>query len=258
MDSGLRLSFLLGLLVSALFMKIASILQTSKADRRELVKFILSPLLSVQSWEKSVKTTSKLVREIFFSAIKYSLLLVLSYYLFWKINELFHLPKLVVYYLAVLPALLIGESLGPWLQLIYSISGRVVINHHCSPLLSKNIMEFWSWRWNTWISDWFREVVFRPLRGSPTKAVLVVFIFSGLWHELIINIPAKVFYDLDLIGSMLLYFLIQCIGLIIDRKILNKDQRIARQILAWIIIVGPVPLILNEAILRIVFLWPFE
>ncbi len=258
MDLGLRLSFLMGLVISALAMKAISVSRAPESKRRELFSFAFSPLVSIQSWLEAPKVTSLLLRKTFGAAIKYSLLLLFAYSIFWKLVEVFHPPKLAIPYLAIFPALLLGEAIGPWIQLVYSVSGRIVARHHNSPLVSKNIMEFWGTRWNVWLSDWFREEIFRPLRRSPVQAALGVFIFSGVWHELIINLPAKIFFDLSLVGSMMLYFLFQCLGVVIDRNLLKKDQLVSRRILTWVFVAGPAPLILNEAILRIVFLWPFN
>lgn len=55
------------------------------------------------------------------------------------------------------------------------------------PYFSKNIKEFWQ-RWHISLSTWFKDYLYMPLGGSrfgkfiTIRNVMLVFVFSGLWH----------------------------------------------------------------------------
>ena len=52
------------------------------------------------------------------------------------------------------------------------------------PYLSKSLTEFWR-RWHITLGSWFREYVYIPLGGNRKRHylnLLVVWIFTGLWH----------------------------------------------------------------------------
>ena len=82
-------------------------------------------------------------------------------------------------------------------DIVISISNIIKIpmkENFNSPLLAKNIREFWS-RWHISLSDYFKDVVFSPVVSHLTKAtgikqinhnialgILTVFILVGLWH----------------------------------------------------------------------------
>jgi hypothetical protein len=56
-------------------------------------------------------------------------------------------------------------------------------------------------------------------------------------------------------GSMMVYFLLQGAGLMVERRFLRYAPR-ARVLLVWLVVLGPAPLILNEGLLRALLLWP--
>jgi len=56
-----------------------------------------------------------------------------------------------------------------------------------TPYAARSLQEFWR-RWHMTLSFWFRDYVYKPLGGSRTSeskrwvVVMLVFLFSGLWH----------------------------------------------------------------------------
>jgi len=83
-----------------------------------------------------------------------------------------------------------------------------------NPLRSTSLTEFWGRRWNTAFHELAVEFTFKPLRSiaGATGASLLVFLISGLIHELVISIPAHGGYGLPT-G----YFLIQGLGVAAER-----------------------------------------
>jgi D-alanyl-lipoteichoic acid acyltransferase DltB (MBOAT superfamily) len=83
-----------------------------------------------------------------------------------------------------------------------------------APILSVSTGEFWGARWNTGFHQLVKEMLFAPLRtifGART-AVMVVFLASGLIHELLITVPARGGY-----GLPTLYFLLQGTAVLCER-----------------------------------------
>jgi alginate O-acetyltransferase complex protein AlgI len=88
-----------------------------------------------------------------------------------------------------------------------------------SPLRSASLAEFWNRRWNTAFNTLANQLAFRPLarRLNARRAILAVFLISGLIHELVISVPARGGY-----GLPTLYFLIQGIGVLFERRRRNR------------------------------------
>ena len=84
-----------------------------------------------------------------------------------------------------------------------------------APLRSRTLAEFWGRRWNTGFSIPARRYLMEPIarRIGTTAGLLVVFLVSGLVHELVISVPAKAGY-----GLPTLYFLFQAVGMVWERR----------------------------------------
>ena len=76
---------------------------------------------------------------------------------------------------------------------------------------------------------------------------------SGVLHDLVINVPLYFVTGRKYFGFMTLYFLLQAVGILIERKTRNRGARI---FLLWLFVFGAVPLMVNEGMLRILHLWP--
>jgi D-alanyl-lipoteichoic acid acyltransferase DltB (MBOAT superfamily) len=100
-----------------------------------------------------------------------------------------------------------------------------------TPLRSHSLAEFWGRRWNTAFHELATRFTFRPLRrmvGGP-RATVLVFLLSGLIHELVISVPAHGGYGLPT-G----YFLLQGLGVAGERTRLGRRIGLARGTRGWL------------------------
>lgn len=102
------------------------------------------------------------------------------------------------------------------------------------PLAASSLGEFWGRRWNRGFTDLVTGLLFRPVARltSGRCALLAVFLFSGLVHELVISVPAGGGYGLPT-G----YFLIQGTGVLFERS--RPGRRIAGRGFTFLLTAGP-------------------
>ena len=79
----------------------------------------------------------------------------------------------------------------------------------CNPLAATSLAEFWGARWNRDFNVLARQLVVKPLhrRLGVGRAMLLVFLFSGLIHDLVISLPAGAGF-----GLPTAFFLLQACG----------------------------------------------
>ena len=99
------------------------------------------------------------------------------------------------------------------------------------PILSKTLSEFWGKRWNLGFRQLAHDFVFRPLykRIGVAAAGLLVFVASGLIHDLVISLPARGGYGLPT-G----YFIVQGLGVTLERSRLGRELGLQKGLTAWI------------------------
>lgn len=123
------------------------------------------------------------------------------------------------------------------------------------PLRARSLGEFWGRRWNTGFATLAHEFVFNPLRRriGSIGATFATFLASGLIHDAVISLPARGGY-----GLPTLYFLIQCIGLLIERTRLARRMGLGRGRLGWLftmlVTIAPLPLLFHAGFARRVIL----
>jgi hypothetical protein len=100
-----------------------------------------------------------------------------------------------------------------------------------NPLVSSSLTEFWGRRWNTAFHELAARFTFRPLQPTVgrTIATLVVFLVSGLIHELVISIPARGGYGLPT-G----YFVLQGLGVAGERTRVGRRFGLGRGWRGWL------------------------
>jgi Membrane bound O-acyl transferase family len=102
------------------------------------------------------------------------------------------------------------------------------------PILSETLSEFWGKRWNLGFRQLAHDLIFRPLykRVGVAAAGLLVFLASGLIHDLVISLPARGGYGLPT-G----YFILQGLGVTLERSDLGRRIGLQKGLVAWIFLV---------------------
>jgi hypothetical protein len=175
-------------------------------------------------------------------------------WLYVQLIQNFRPPKILLGYIGAIMLWVVSEvvsSLLPFLGLPWK--KLLPLSHGAMPLLATGLADFWGRRWNIQISEWFHQIIFRPLQNRPVFALFAVFLASGVLHEWVINVPLYIVTGKKYFGLMTLYFLLQAVGILIEHKTRNRGVRI---FLMWLFVFGAAPLIINEGILRILHLWP--
>lgn len=119
------------------------------------------------------------------------------------------------------------------------------------PLTSQSLQEFWGRRWNIAFSEMTSIAIYRPLAKMSSKniALIAAFFFSGILHELAISLPVNNGY-----GMPLLYFLIQGVGQLLEKRINFSNMFIRRSwVMIWLIL--PLPLLFHYHFLNEI-IWP--
>ena len=179
---------------------------------------------------------------------------ICAYWFWWQLLKNFRLPTILICYLGTIIVWLGSEALSALFPFFALPAGRLLPPlHGASPPLARSLSDFWGRRWNRWVSAWFRQIIFRPLQNRPVVALFAVFLTSGVLHDLALNIPLYIVTGRKFFGLMTLYFLLQAVGILIERKTRNPAMRI---VLVWLFVFGAVPLMINEGMFRILHLWP--
>src|SRR6478736_1904063 len=103
-----------------------------------------------------------------------------------------------------------------------------------SPTTATSLADFWGARWNTAFNKLVSDLAFWPLarRANATWAVLGVFAISGITHELAISFPARGGY-----GLPFAYFILQGVGVLIERSKLGQTLGLGRGFRGWLFMV---------------------
>lgn len=166
-------------------------------------------------------------------------------------------------YVLVSPLLLIALSLVLHFGLLSIGAGqwRVMgVNTYLlfrQPAKSMSLTEFWGKRWNLAFIEMTSVAIFRPLRYKIGKqgAMVVAFLFSGVLHELALSVPVNSGY-----GLPMLYFIIQGIVLLIEKKLISTEAAFFKHpvlariwVFTWLVL--PMPLLFHTQFIKLV-VWP--
>ena len=215
------------------------------------VFYISAPCYSPTTWDRSPGFSPERIWPAVRALLFWGVHCALAYGVYWYVVKNFEPSPLQRSYLALLPFYVFSETFAAFLRLVFLPAGRVLCPVHARPLLAPSLAKFWGRCWNRWVSDWLRHLIFAPLLRTPHRAAMAVFVVSGLWHEIVLELPHYLAGHQPAFGSMTLFFLVQGLALLIEPKFVRR-QPLLRRLYAWVAVVGPSPLLFNEA-----FLWTF-
>jgi hypothetical protein len=145
--------------------------------------------------------------------------------------------------------LFLTEAVGSLAELLALVSKRRIYPIHETPIVSQSLGEFWGKRWNRWVQDWLRDVASLVRRRPLFLRLCFIFFCSGLFHEVMFNLPYWLIYQKSFFGTMVLYFLIQAAGLWIDKRFVYRAPAFVQRLYLWAIVLLPSPIFLNTPLL---------
>jgi len=116
------------------------------------------------------------------------------------------------------------------LALVWRLCGVAAEPLMRSPALATSLSAFWSERWNRGFNQLAHDLVFRITfrRFGVAAAILLVFLASGLVHDLVISLPAGAMF-----GLPTMYFMIQGIGVLFERSRRGRRLGLNRGARGW-------------------------
>lgn len=127
------------------------------------------------------------------------------------------------------------------IALLLRANGYAVRRIMNAPLLATSIADFWGKRWNMAFRDLAHSNVFSRLamKFGAATAIVATFFFSGLLHEIVISLPVMRGF-----GGPTLYFVIQALGMLIERRALKSRA------FTLLVVLLPAPLLFHEPLLE--------
>ena len=113
----------------------------------------------------------------------------------------------------------------------FGVNAEPIMN---APFHATSLTEFWGARWNTAFSIPARRLVLLPLArriGLPVAGFLV-FLLSGLLHEVVISLPARAGF-----GLPTLYFVLQGAGVAIERSRVGQSWGLGEGFKGWLFVI---------------------
>jgi len=117
------------------------------------------------------------------------------------------------------------------IALFWQSRGVVAQPIMAKPILSKTLSEFWGKRWNLGFRQLAHDLIFRPLHKQigVGLASLLVFLVSGLIHDLVISLPSRGGY-----GMPTAYFVLQGLGVSLERSHIGRRLGLQQGLSGWL------------------------
>src|SRR5262249_53590072 len=152
-------AFLLLLILLVWLLKLAAAAQKAPpAGERGF--FWICPLPAVDSVARlTPRRNGDFVRTLGRFAV-YCVGFLAAHWLLWKAGGMLALNGIGLGYLAA-PLVWLGtEAIATLTQLICLPAGRLLPPAHDKAYAASGVAEFWGRRWDIWMSDWFRQMIF--------------------------------------------------------------------------------------------------
>lgn len=202
--------------------------------------YFSSPYISVRSLKRPTKTRTEILPSFFI----YLALTVVCIYLAgmfpgemsnWKVMLI---SPIVLFF---------TEAMGALGQILFPTHNSYSI--HNNPLTSNSLGNFWGMRWNRWVRDWLKDVSHSFKGNGRAMGIAVTFLISGLFHELMCNLPYWLVYRRSYFGTMMAYFIIQGLALWIEKKYIKVRSPFWKRVYCWCVVIVPSPLFINVPLL---------
>lgn len=156
-------------------------------------------------------------------------------------------------YILVSAMLLVGSSLVLHFGLLSISAGmwRLYGAHTYllfrQPTAALSLTELWGRRWNLAFIEMTSVAVFKPLktRMGIRGALIASFIFSGLLYEIALSVPVNSGY-----GLPTLYFIIQAMGVLIEKRIPLLKNKLFAHVWVFFWLVVPLPLLFHTQFIK--------
>jgi hypothetical protein len=239
-----QIIFFANFFVTYFVMKLLSWFLSPRNRHGSLPRFLfLSPYFSVRSEHSHTKVR-------YYSLFGNFLLHATLMGLFLVVGHEFLAPLTYFKTILIAPAIyFFTEAAGSLAQLIFSWRNQAIFPIHHHPLTSPSLSQFWGRRWNLWVQDWLKDISSAMGRTSRPIKIVTTFLVSGIFHEVLVNLPFWLMTGRSYFGTMLGYFVIQAIGVYIDKKVFRHAGFWPRVLFQWFVIVLPSPLFVNVPIL---------
>lgn len=144
---------------------------------------------------------------------------------------------------------LFTNLLGVSAQCLGLLTKEIPADIHNQPYLSKSLSEFWGRRWNIWVSDWLAVISRKWAPKDQSFRTFFAFLFSGIFHEVIVALPYYIYSGKSYFGYMSLFFMIQFLATALDKKVISQTNPSFRRAFLWSAILIPMPLFNNPSTL---------
>ena len=246
MDYQIFFIFLFAL--SLVLMKFSSLILNG-ALKKDFKFLFNSPLINPKTRSLSEKRNLILRNIVLKKFLKHALIVLISHYLYQRLFNAYSFSIIEKAYLFSIYIYFFTNFMAATGRALSLLTSEVPIDMHNRPYLSKSLSEFWGQRWNRWVHDWLSLISKKCAPRSVKMRLFWAFFFSGLFHEIMFNLPYYLFYQENVMGNMMIYFLIQYTFMIIDRSLIRKHIPSLRRAFMWFAILVPIPFFINKPIL---------
>jgi Membrane bound O-acyl transferase family len=148
--------------------------------------------------------------------------------------------------------------LGAGLLLVFHFGGCTLLaaawracGVRCDPIVrepwrSRSVTDFWSRRWNLAYFEMCTILLYRPLAGWVGRgaSVMLVFLFSGLLHEMAISLPVRAGY-----GLPTLYFAVHGVLVLVEEALARSGRPVrglAGRLWTLFWVLAPTPILFHR------------